>query len=400
MLRDARIEALARVLISHSTRLGKGDRVLIELFDAPDEVGVALIRAARAAGAVPFVQVHQAVLSREIQREAEREHYEISCAVELARMKKMTAYIAVRGSRNISEMSDVPEDRARMAAKMMRPVLDQRINHTKWVVLRWPTPSMAQLAGMSTEAFADFFFEVCAFDYGRMARPMEALRQLMATTDRVHITGPGTDLRFSIRGIGAVACGGQHNLPDGEVFSCPVRDSVEGHVTFNAPTIYQGTTFDGIRLEFRKGRIVKAEAASHAQRLEEILNSDAGARYIGEFAIGFHPLITRPMRDILFDEKIAGSFHFTPGQAYEVAGNGNRSCIHWDLVCIQRSEYGGGEIRFDGKLIRKDGLFLPPALQGLNPERLLASHASPTRRRSGRNAGKAGTHKGAVGIVV
>jgi aminopeptidase len=229
---------------------------------------------------------------------------------------------------------------------------------------------MAQQAGMSSEAFEDFFFRVCTLDYARMIPGMAALKKLMEKTDRVHIKGPGTDLKFSIKGIGAIPCGGGHNIPDGEVFTAPVKDSVEGHITFNAPTVYQGVSFDNVHLAFSKGKIVEA-TANNSERLNQVLDSDAGARYIGEFSFGFNPHILHPMRDILFDEKIAGSFHFTPGQAYEIADNGNRSQVHWDLVNIQRPEYGGGEIWLDGKLVRKDGLFLPKALQSLNPDRLL-----------------------------
>jgi len=229
---------------------------------------------------------------------------------------------------------------------------------------------MAQQAMMSTEAFEDFYFRVCTLDYARMRTGMNALVKLMERTDKVRITGPGTDLRFSIKGIGAVPCGGLRNIPDGEVFSCPVRDSVEGVLQYNTASVYQGTSFENIRLEFRKGRIVDA-TSNNTKRLNEILDSDAGARSIGEFALGFNPHILQPMRDILFDEKIAGSFHFTPGLAYKECGNGNKSQVHWDMVCIQRPEYGGGEIRFDGKLIRKDGLFVPKSLQKLNPDHLL-----------------------------
>jgi len=223
---------------------------------------------------------------------------------------------------------------------------------------------------MSTEAFEDFYFRVCTFDYRRYGPGMKALAELMNRTDRVHIKGPGTDLTFSIKGIGAVPCGGLRNIPDGEVFSCPVKDSVEGVISYNAPSVYLGTSFDNIRLVFKKGRIVEA-TANNTKRLNEILDTDAGARYIGEFALGFNPHILQPMRDILFDEKIAGSFHFTPGQAYEQGGNGNKSAVHWDMVSIQRKEYGGGEIWFDGKLVRKDGLFTTPALKRLNPDQLL-----------------------------
>jgi aminopeptidase len=361
---------LAKVLTGFSTNLQKGERVLIDAFDIPQAMVVALVRAARELGAIPFVNLQDARISRELVNDIDVEQYETQATWELARMQKMDAYIAVRGSDNIFEMSDVDPAKASRVMKAMKAVLDYRVNKTKWVILRWPTPAMAQQAMMSTESFEDFFFRVCTQDYSRMVEGMQSLETLMANTDQVHLKGPDTDLRFSIKGIGAVACGGSHNIPDGEVFSCPVKDSVEGEITYNAPTIYQGVSFDRIHLKFEKGKIVHADG-SNAERLNEILDSDAGARYIGEFAIGFNPHILEPMRDILFDEKIAGSFHFTPGQAYEEADNGNRSQVHWDMVQIQRPEYGGGEIWFDGELIRKDGLFVTEALKTLNPDYLL-----------------------------
>jgi aminopeptidase len=369
-MHDPRFDQLARVLTAHSTRLKRGEHVLLDLFDIPAEMGIALVRAVRSAGAVPFLQLHNARLSRELALGASDAQLKVSSTVELARMKKMDAYIALRGSHNITELSDVPEDKMRLIAGKMRPVMDWRINKTKWVVLRWPTTAMAQQASTSTEAFEEFFFKVCTLNYGRMIPGMKALSALMDKTDQVHLKGPGTDLRFSIKGIGSKVCGGEHNIPDGEVFSCPVRNSVEGHVAYNVPSIYQGTAFDSIRLEFQKGAVVKA-TANHTKKLNEILDCDAGARFIGEFSLGFNPHILHPMRDILFDEKIAGSFHFTPGQAYEIAGNGNKSRVHWDLVNIQRKDYGGGEVWFDGKMIRKDGLFVLPALKKLNPGYLL-----------------------------
>ena len=383
---DPRYDSLARVLTGHSTKLKAGENVLIDVADTPEEFVIALIRAARAAKAEPFVVMHSGRISRELALGVTGSQAETMAAIDLARLKKMQAYIAVRGSQNISEMADVPQAQMAILSSKLRPALDYRINKTRWVVLRWPTPSMAQQAQMSTEAFAEFFFRVCTLDYAAMIPGMKALKALMDRTDRVEITGPGTDLRFSIKGIGSVICGGEHNIPDGEVFSCPVKDSVEGHVTFNAPTLNRGIAFDQVRLEFSKGKIVKA-TANHTKALNEILDTDAGARFIGEFSLGFNPHILHPMRDILFDEKIAGSFHFTPGQAYEVAGTGNKSAIHWDMVCIQRKDYGGGEVWFDGKLIRKDGLFIPPALQALNPERLLG------KKRPGSSAKKALTKR-------
>ena len=364
-MHDARFDQLAKLLVEYSIRLKRNEKVLIESFDVPDEMTIALLRAVRKAGGMAFVQIQRVQVNRALALDATERQLNLASAHELARMKKMDAYIALRGSNNVTELSDVPVEQMKLLTKKMRPVIDQREKKTKWVVLRWPTPSMAQLAGTSTEAFEDFYFDVCTLDYRRLQPGMKALKSLLERTDRVEIKGPGTDLRFSIKGIPAVICGGDRNIPDGEVFTAPVKDSVEGHVSFNAPTIYQGTSFDGIRLDFRRGKIVEA-TSNEPKKLNDILDSDAGARYIGEFSLAFNPRILQPMRDILFDEKIAGSFHFTPGQAYEEADNGNRSQVHWDMVSIQRPEYGGGEICFDGKLIRRDGEFLPKQLRSLN----------------------------------
>ena len=298
------------------------------------------------------------------------------------RMKKMQAYIAIRGADNMNENSDVPSDRMQLYSKIIRPVQDYRVNKTRWCVLRWPTPSMAQAAGMSTEAFENLYFDVCTMDYAKMARAMVAAGK----TDEARPTAciskaPGTDLTFSIKGIGAKMCKGDRNIPDGEVFSCPVKNSVNGAIQFNTPTLYSGTKFENVRLELKDGKIVNA-TANNTKRLNEILDTDAGARYVGEFSLGFNPYILNPMCDILFDEKIAGSLHFTPGQAYEDCGNGNKSAIHWDMVLIQRKEWGGGEVWFDGELIRKDGLFLPKDLKPLNPAEFEIERAAMSRRPS------------------
>lgn len=366
LMHDPRVDQLARQLVQYSTRVKKGDRVWIDCFDVPPFVAVALIRAVVEARGLPVVKLHDSLVSRELMLHASEEQYDILAKNNLDLMQEMDCYIAVRGSHNITENSDVPAKQMQMVMAKMRPFMNERVNNTRWCVLRWPTASMAQQAGMSTPAFEDFFFRVCLLDYAALLPAMTALKKLMDKTKDVHIKGPGTDLRFSLKGLKAIACGGRHNIPDGECFSAPVKDSVEGVISYNAPTIYQGIAFDSVRLEFEKGKIVNA-SANNTEAINKILDSDEGARYIGEFAIGFNREIREPMRDILFDEKIAGSFHFTPGQAYEgPADNGNRSQVHWDLVCIQRPDYGGGEIWFDGKLIRKNGKFLPAELKPLN----------------------------------
>ena len=300
---------------------------------------------------------------------ADEEQIEFLNDYQLYQMKGMDAYIAVRAGENTSELSDVPSDKLNMYYKLTRPTLDYRVNKTKWVVLRYPNPSMAQLAGTSQEAFEDFYFNVCTLDYQKMSKAMDPLVDLMNRTDKVRLVGPGTDLTFSIKDIPAIKCDGLRNIPDGEVYTAPVRESMNGVISYNTFSEEQGFTYENIRFQVKNGKIVKA-TANDDKRINELLDTDEGARYFGEFAIGVNPYVLHPMKDTLFDEKICGSFHLTPGMAYEDADNGNKSAIHWDLVMIQRAEYGGGEIWFDDVLIRKDGIFVIPELQGLNPENL------------------------------
>lgn len=372
MAKDFRYKKLAELLCSYSVRVNKDENVLLDMIDVPEEMVEALIESVAQCGGNPYVNLRSARILRKLNLVQNDLSLKTLANLELSKIQKMQAYIAIRGSNNIFENGDVKQEQISKINAALRDALNWRVDKTKWCVLRWPTPSMAQLAGMSTEAFEDFYFDVCTFDYSKFAGGMRVLKELMMRTDKVRILGNGSDLSFSIKGMPAIPCAGEMNIPDGEVFTAPVKDSVEGVLRYTAPTVYNGVSFDGITLEFSKGKIVHADASVNANTLREILASDEGASYVGEFALGVNPLITRPMRDILFDEKIAGSFHFTPGQAYEEADNGNRSKIHWDMVCIQTKEYGGGEIYFDDVLIRKDGEFVLEELKPLNPENLLA----------------------------
>lgn len=367
---DTRYEKLAEVLVGYSLELKKSERVQVDAFDVPEGMVIEIVRAIHRRGAFPHVGIKCNRVMRELYKISDEGYLKGAADIDLYQMKKMDAYIGLRGAGNIFELSDVGAEKMKLVMAKFKPVQDYRISHTRWVVLRWPTSSMAQQSMMSTEGFEDFFFKVCTFDYSRFSKPMRVLKALMESTDKVRIKGPGTDLHFSIKGIPAIISEGKRNIPDGEVFTAPVLESIEGNITYNVPSIYLGTPFENLRFVFKKGKIVEA-SANNEKKLKEILDSDKGARYIGEFAIGVNPHILHPMRDILFDEKIAGSFHFTPGQSYEIADNGNRSQVHWDLVCIQRPEYGGGEIYFDEQLVRKDGLFVLDELKGLNPEALL-----------------------------
>src|SRR5216117_1509707 len=268
---DARYNKLAKLLVEYSTELKKGDRVLLDMIDVPDEFTIEMMRAVRKVKAIPLVEVRHTRVSREIVRETNDQHAALVRDLELSRMKKVQSYIAIRGSENANENSDVPAEQMALYSRITRPVLNYRVNKTRWCVLRWPTPSMAQSAGMSTEAFEDLYFDVCTMNYRKMARAMVPLERRMKNADRVLITGPGTDLAFSIKGIGAKMCKGDRNIPDGEVFSCPVKTSINGCIQFNTPTIYSGTKFENVRLEFKDGKIINA-TANNTKKLNQILD--------------------------------------------------------------------------------------------------------------------------------
>ena len=369
---DPRHAELAEVLVSYSCALEPGEAILIEAFDVPDVFTRRLIRAVKAAGGQPLVSLRSHSVMRDLMLAGSEEQMRLIGEIDAYRMARVQAYIGVRGNPNISEWSDVPPEKMRLYQSLWwQPAhRDLRVEKTRWVVIRWPSASMAQQAEMSTEDFEDFYFRVCTMDYARMSRAMKPLVELMSRTDRVRLVSPGTDLTFSIRDLPAVPCDGRRNLPDGEVFTAPVRDSVEGTITFNTETIYQGVTHRDIRLKFSGGRVVEA-VSSDTEHLNTVLDSDRGARFVGEFALGFNPHVQQPMKDILFDEKIAGSIHLTPGNSYKSADNGNRSDVHWDMVLRMTPEVGGGEVHFDDRLIRRDGRFVIPELEDLNPERLI-----------------------------
>ncbi len=370
---DPRISKLADVLVNYSCGVKKGDKLLVEVngFE-PLWLIEQIIRTATKKGAHVYYELRHDTLTRAFLQTAKEDQIKAQTKYPLYQMKDMDCYIGIRAGANIAEMSDVPSQKTQWYARHYRkPIhMDVRVPKTRWVVLRYPNNAMAQSANMPLAPFEDFYFDVCTMDYAKMSKAMNPLKRLMDRTKRVEIKGPGTDLRFSIEGMHSVKCDGKLNIPDGECFTAPVLDSVEGTVRFNAGSLLDGIVFGDILLTFEKGKIVKAESGPNTKKLNSILDRDRGARYVGEFALGFNPFITTPMLDILFDEKIAGSFHMAMGNAYDETDNGNKSSLHWDMVCIQTPKMGGGEIWFDGKLIRKDGTFVPQTLQGLNPKNL------------------------------
>lgn len=371
-MRDPRLKQLARNLLQYSNKVKEGQHVLIKGNYCARPLIKELIKETYSLGAYPHTEILDDEIGRELSLGNTESRMKKVTEWQLDKYKDIDAFISVVADENDSEYNDVPSEIKQMQARVSKPVSNLIVNEKQWVLLNYPTPGLAQKARMSLEAFEDFLLDVCLVDYSKMNDAMKNLKRLMEKTDKVHILGPGTDLTFSIKGIPAVPCAGECNIPDGEVFTAPVLHSVNGVIQYNTPSPYQGIVFNNVRLEFKEGKIISATADNDVEKLNEIFNIDEGARYIGEFAIGVNPLIKNPMGDILFDEKIDGSLHFTPGQAYVgEADNGNRSAIHWDLVLIQRPEYGGGAIYFDDILIRENGRFILDELQSLNPENLI-----------------------------
>ena len=372
-MKDPRLKKLANMLLEYSNQVKAGQHVLIAGHLAAKPLMKELIKETYRIGAYPHIEITDDELRREMSLKNTEVREEKRVEWSLPRIKGMDAFVFISAPANDSETSDVASEIRVMEARIGKPLSDLINNGDKqWVLLNYPTSSLAQKAKMSLESFEDFLLEVCLVDYAKMNGAMQHLKQLMERTDRVRIEDSGTNLTFSIKGIPAVVCAGDCNIPDGEVFTAPIRESVNGIIQYNVPSIYHGTTFNNVKLEFQDGKIINATADNDVEKLNQILDTDEGARYIGEFAIGVNPVIKQPMGDTLFDEKIDGSFHFTPGQAYEgEADNGNRSAVHWDLISIQRPEYGGGSIYFDDVLIRENGRFVIKELECLNPENLI-----------------------------
>ena len=371
---NSRITKLAENILCNSVKLKKGEIIYLESFGASTkDLLNELIRVTTKIGATPFYFYNDTAFIRSSIEGASAAQIQKYTDLHKDLMEKADCYVAVRGYDDMFALSDVNDkDQERYSKIFGKQVhMQTRLPKTRWCVLRYPNAAMAAMSRMSLKGFEDFYFDACLLDYQKMGKAMKPLKKLMDKTSEVHIKGKDTDLRFSLKGQKSIICDGKMNIPDGEVYTAPVKDSINGYVQFNTDTTHNGVFFSNIRLEFKNGKIVKGTSMANNDKFQKILDIDAGSRYMGEFALGVNPYITHPILDILFDEKICGSFHMAIGNSYEdETNNGNVSSIHWDLVKIQTKEQGGGEIWFDGKLIRKDGLFVLPELEGLNPKNL------------------------------
>ena len=363
---DPRITQFAEVLVDYSTRVTTGDVVLINAAGFEAMPLVKELYALCLERGAAYVEYSFSV------PEIDRNFYNLATEEQLTHFpqhkmdfyKTVTVYIGISAGNNSMVMANARQEAMVTYQKTTKPLVDQRVKHSRWVVTRFPTHASAQEARMSLEEYEDYLFSACCIDWNKESLKQDKLKELMDKTNNVRIVAPDTDLTFSIAGLPGIKCDGRFNMPDGEVFTAPVKDSVQGHITYNCPSIYQGKEFNAVRFEFKDGKIIEASAGGDMTgMLNKILDTDEGARYVGEFSLGINPGIRQPMRNILFDEKIFGSIHFTPGQAYDECDNGNRSAVHWDLVRILTD----GEIWFDDVLIQKNGLFIHQDLLELNP---------------------------------
>lgn len=372
-MRDPRLTELAKLLLTHSLRIQPGEIFGIRSGVAAKPLMKELMLEAHKLGAVPYLQLQDEELMRLFygfidpdQPEAAQAILAQEVAWEREKWAHWAGIVAIGVEENDAELSAADPRAINLYRAATKQIRDIMIDERRWVYLHWPTKADAQKAGMCYDDFFEFFLRAALVDYEKMGRDMRPLVELMQKTDRVRITGPGTDLAFSIRGIPVIPCYGDSNIPDGEVFTAPVRESVNGVLQYNTPLHESGRRYENPRFVFRNGKIVEATCGNDTAGLNKLLDTDEGARYIGEFAIGVNNAVNSPIGNTLYDEKIGGSFHFTPGCAYADAFNGNKSALHMDIVCMQAAPYGG-EIAFDGEVIRRDGLFLPGELQGLNP---------------------------------
>lgn len=358
---------LATLILEHSTQLQKGENVMVQLIGLN---GIDLLRALveqiRDKGSHPFVQIEDTETQRLLVEKGDTDFWKNQASVDqLPLMKQMDVFIGIRASENIYENSQASKDANKAYSEnFLKPVhFDERVNNTKWCIMRYPSPAFAMNAKLPTREFTKFYYDACLVDYAKLKSAMEPLEKRLRATDEIHLKGEGTDIKFSVKGQNWVPCFGAHNIPDGEIFTSPILDSVNGHITY-APSVYQGKPFEFVKLVVENGVVVDFDSSNN-DALKDILDTDEGARRFGEFSFGTNPVIEKPMYDILFDEKIYGSNHLTLGKDYEIAPNGNSSNIHWDLVCI------GADVFLDGELIRKGRKYVTDDLKGLNPEELL-----------------------------
>ncbi len=366
---EEKIKKLANTIVNYSLKVREHDKVLItyQSIESRDLV-MALIKEINNNKGVVFTNYVDPFLSNTLKEHSTEERIELIKKYQKFELDHFDSFINIKYNLNDYETKNISPDIRKSINNKTYAIHNKMVNDRKWVLLNYPSFVDSFKAKMKYEDFKNFAFDVMTIDYKKMMNDIKPLKQLMEKTDKVRIIGKETDITFSIKGMPVIPCVGESNIPDGEIYTAPLKTSVNGIITYNTTSTYNGEVFSNIKLEFKNGKIINASCDDKEKnaKLNEIFNTDKGSRYIGEFSLGLNPKIVNPMGDILYDEKIIGSIHFTPGAAYKDCYNGNNSTVHWDLVLIGRKEYGGGELYFDDKLIRKDGLFVLEELKHLN----------------------------------
>ena len=361
------MEKLSDTIVNHSLKIKKNEKVLItsESINAKPLI-LSLIKKINQVGGLCQVKILDSDINSKILEGANKEEIDLISKMNSFEIDLFDAFIKIIYVDNEYNGMNIKKDIRKELDRKNHKSNEIKINEKKWVLLNYPSNTLASKAHMTNSDFNDYIFDVMNVDYDKMAEDIKPLKKLLESTDRVRIVAPDTDLTFSIKDMPIIPCTGECNIPDGEIFTAPIKNSVNGKITYNTPSPYHGNIYNHVSLEFKDGKIVNATCDEEDDKINEIFDTDEGSRYIGEFAIGLNPKILKPVGDILFDEKIIGSIHFTPGMAYKEAYNGNDSDIHWDLVLIEREEYGGGKLYFDDKLVRENGKFVLDELKHLN----------------------------------
>jgi len=365
-MKDPRIDKLADLLVHYSTEVKAKQKVLIQGELGGEPLMAAVFRKCLAAGAYPFVVPYTSDWVTSILKYASPEQFGPVYEPFKRMYETYDVRIRILGETNTKELSQFDPDKVsklyEVYGKDLRIVLDREAKgEMKWVGTLFPTNGYAQDANMSLSQYEDFVYDACMPDADD---PVGYWKNIAARQDKaiawlkgkkhVHVTAPGTDLELSIEGRPFINCASKVNVPDGEIFTSPVENSANGYVHYSFPTLHEGFEVSGIRLEFKDGKVVNASADKNEDFLIKKLDTDPGARYLGEFAIGTNERIDRFTGQILFDEKIGGSFHMAVGHGYPESKSENDSAIHWDMICDLRK---GGRITVDGELFYKNGKF-------------------------------------------
>ena len=355
---DPRIKKMAQILVDHSTRIKKNENVTISGSVEAQDLLKEIYKLALKKGAYPFLKVNLPGTSYIYYKNASQEQLKKFPEIAFYEVKRMQVYIGIGSPKNTRELSNVDPKRISLRSTVVEPIADYIVNRKdkiRRVSTGFPTSALAQDAEMSLEEYETLVYGAVNQDWKKLGKRFKNLRDKLNEEKEIRIIGEDTDIKLKVYKKSFVADCGEENLPGGEIFCAPEKDSVNGHIRFTYPAIECGTEVQNIYAEFKNGKCIKATADKNEKFLKTMLNTDKGAKYIGELGIGMNPKITKFTKDLLFDEKIGGTIHLAFGMAYKECGEPNKSALHWDIVKDLRKN---GQIIADGKVVQKNGKWL------------------------------------------